>query len=160
MKTTIKMYKDQVAGFSETWRSLTAPTSRLPKSPFDQWWTPPNLAPNRVLGTLPPGINPEIMTMDRTTWSELSQLWNGFSKLLNSYLHRLDEDIPDEWQDGSSSQHDTAHLFACRANPTDLKPASLWSSPFEAGNFLTLEFELDFCLSFPSVSVCVYTPGR
>ena len=144
MKTTINMYKDQVA---DLLGNVQQPDDTIIKAAQKTIHsesvadTTSNLAPNRVLGILPPEINQEILTLDRTTRSELSQLRSGFSKRLNSYLHRLDASIPDECPDCLLSPHDTAHLFACRANPTVLTPDSLWSSPVEAANFLKLEFE-------------------
>ena len=144
MKTTINTYKDQVA---DLLGNVQQPDDTIIKAAQKTIHsesvadTTSNLAPNRVLGILPPEINQEILTLDRMTRSELSQLRSGFSKRLNSYLHRLDASIPDECPDCLLSPHDTAHLFACRANPTDLTPTSLWSSPVEAANFLKLEFE-------------------
>ena len=133
IKTTININKYRVAGLLS---SLQQPDNTNIKAD-----TTSNLASNRVLGTLPPEINKEMLIQDRTTRSELSQLRSRFSKRLNEYLHRLDEAITEECPDCFSSPHATAHLFACRANPTYLTPTSLWSSPIEAANFLKLELE-------------------
>ena len=45
--------------------------------------------PNKVLGTNPPEVSAEESSLSRITRSRLSQLRSGFSRLLNSYLHRL-----------------------------------------------------------------------
>ena len=98
-----------------------------------------NLPPNRVLGHLPPEINKEELNLPRKIRSELSQLRSGFSRRLNSYLNRLDNNIQDICPRCNDSPHDTRHLFNCPDDPTTLDILSLWTTPIQAANFLKLD---------------------
>ena len=94
---------------------------------------------NRVLQDNPPDINPEEQQRPRAARSELARLRTGFSRNLNSYLHRLDESDPDTCPDCNAQQHTTNHLFACTSNPTNLEPVHLWTQPRKvAYSFLQL----------------------
>ena len=99
--------------------------------------------PNKVLGTAPPEINPEEEDLPRKSRSLLSQLRSGYSKLLNSYNHRLNENTPDSCPKCSTSPHTTTHLFSCPDTPTELTPLSLWLQPKTTANYLNLEREED-----------------
>ena len=92
---------------------------------------------NRVLQHPPPKVNPEETKLSRKERSTLSQLRSGFSKMLNSYLNRING-TPDVCPSCAESPHDTAHLFDCRENPTTLTVINLWTSPIEVANFLKL----------------------
>jgi hypothetical protein len=97
---------------------------------------------NRVLGqdyNPPPPINPDEIKLTRIARLRLSQLRSGFSRLLNSYLNRLDDKIENKCPKCETTPHDTNHLFNCHANPTSLPTTSLWTHPIEASNFLGLE---------------------
>ena len=92
---------------------------------------------NRVIQDNPLDINPEEKQIPRAARSELARLRSGFSKNLNSYLHRLDESVPYTCPDCIVHQHTTNHLFSCTSNPTDLDPvqcppmdSTSLSSPF------------------------------
>jgi hypothetical protein len=98
---------------------------------------------NRVLGTLPPGINPSENTLNRKTRSELSRLRSGFSRNLNNYMNRLDNEIQDVCPLCNATPHDTPHLFDCLANPTSLTVIDLWTNPVEAANFLKIDNDED-----------------
>lgn len=93
---------------------------------------------NRVLQDTPPDINPEEKQLPRGARSELARLRSGFSRNLNSYLHRLDESVPDTCPDCNIHQHTTNHLFNCTSNPTDLEPIHLWTQPRKSAQFLKL----------------------
>ena len=92
---------------------------------------------NRVLEEYPPSINPDEIKLPRIARSRLSQLRSGFSRLLNSYLHRLDNNVEDKCPKCLNSPHDTNHLYACPSNPTNLSPSSLWTHPCNAALFFT-----------------------
>ena len=91
---------------------------------------------NKVLNAPAPEVNPEITKLHRNTRTALSQLRSGYSKLLNSYMSRIDDTIPDECPLCKQSSHTTTHLFNCQANPTNLDVISLWTNPIEAAKFL------------------------
>lgn len=97
--------------------------------------------PNRVLREKPPAIAKEETELPRTTRSKLAQLRSGFSRMLNSYQHRLDPTIDDKCEKCGESPHDTAHLFDCHSNPTTLTPIDLWTHPKETAQFLNLDVE-------------------
>ena len=97
--------------------------------------------PNRVLGTAPPPINKEEKTINRKARSGLAQLRSGFSKILNYYNNRIDENIPNICPLCAGADHSTNHLFNCPSNPTTLTTESLWTDPIKAAQFLQLEME-------------------
>lgn len=82
--------------------------------------------PNRVLDTRPPSISKSEENLPRETKVELARLRSGFSRNLNSYLHRLDPSVSENCLDCGNGPHDTRHLFNCRAKPTTLTPVDLW----------------------------------
>ena len=96
---------------------------------------------NKVLGRTPPPLSKEETKLPRKARATLSQLRSGYSKMLNSYNNTLDETIPDECPLCSQSPHNTAHLFTCPANPTNLNIESLWTQPLAAATFLNLDME-------------------
>ena len=79
--------------------------------------------PNHVLP--PPPINPDEIKLTRTARSRLSQLRSGFSRLLNSYLNRLDDKIENKCPKCQTTPVYTNHLFNCQANPTSLHTSTL-----------------------------------
>ena len=98
-----------------------------------------NLPPNQILGHAPPEINKEEKTLSRQIRSQLSQLRSGYSRRLNYYLHKIDENIEDKCPKCNNFRHDTAHLFNCPKDPTNLNILSLWTKPVLAANFLKLD---------------------
>ena len=98
-----------------------------------------SLPPNKVLGTKPPDINKEELTLSRHVRSQLSQLRSGYSRRLNNYLHKLDDNIDDKCPNCNNSTHDTRHLFNCPDDPTNLDVLSLWTKPKLAAAFLKLD---------------------
>ena len=98
-----------------------------------------NYPVNNILHTRPPDINKNEETLPRHIRVQLSRLRSGFSRLLNSYLHKLDENIKNECSLCKSTPHDTVHLFNCPKNPTHLDVLSLWTQPVLAANFLNLD---------------------
>ena len=99
--------------------------------------------PSKVLGRTPPPIHKEELTLSRKTRATLSQLRSGYSKMLNNYNHRLDNNIPDECPDCSLTPHNVEHLFNCQNKPTNLTIESLWHEPRRTSIFLNLELEQD-----------------
>ena len=97
------------------------------------------LAPNRVLKEKPPDIHPSEVSLPRKIRSSLSRLRSGFSRLLKSYLNRLDESVSENCPECGQAPHDTVHLFNCQSNPTTLTPLDLWRNPREAAAFLKLD---------------------
>ena len=97
------------------------------------------LRPNVVLKDKPPDIHPSELQLHRKVRSGLARLRSGFSRILRSYLHRLDESVPDTCPDCNAPDHVTEHLFSCPARPTSLCPRDLWDRPAEVASFLDLE---------------------
>ena len=102
-----------------------------------------NYDQNKVLNTSPPPINSDELNLTRKERVELARLRSGYSRLVNSYLHKLDEQVEDKCPSCATSPHDVNHLFECRDNPTDLTIDSLWSNPRAVSNFLNLKDEND-----------------
>ena len=100
-----------------------------------------NLTNNRILATRPPDINDEELLLIRKERSLLAQLWSGFSRKVNSYLHRIDDSISNICPDCNATPHDVPHLFNCPANPTQLTMRDLWRKPRECSRFLKLNDE-------------------
>jgi hypothetical protein len=96
---------------------------------------------NKVLNNIPPEISSEEENLSRKERCLLSQLRSGYSSLLYSYKHRIDntDTIQDMCPKCGASPHDTPHLFNCRLNPTNLTPINLWTTPHQAANFLKLD---------------------
>ena len=94
---------------------------------------------NKVLHGTPPEVQEDEHTLSRTSRCLLSQLRSGYSRIINSYLSRIDENIEDTCPKCGQSPHNTNHLFSCRDNPTTLAPRSLWTTPHQAANFLKLD---------------------
>ena len=82
-----------------------------------------------VLGESPPSNSKTELMLNRRARSRLSQLRSGFSYLLSSYRHRLDDSVPDTCPLCNVSPHDTNQLFACSSLPTNLTPIDLWRNP-------------------------------
>ena len=98
-----------------------------------------NYPPNKVLQANPPEVNKMEANLTRSVRSQLSQLRSGYSRLLNSYLYRIDDNIEDKCPLCKQTPHDTVHLFNCPKNPTQLTVLSLWTQPVLAANFLKLD---------------------
>ena len=97
-----------------------------------------NYPPNKVLNSAPPEINKAEQTLSRHTRTALARLRSGYCRSLNHYMNSIDEEIQDVCPKCSQSPHNTPHLFACPADPTDLTPSDLWTRPIEAATFLKL----------------------
>ena len=99
--------------------------------------------PKKVLGKEPPEIHKEEVDLPRNIRTTLSQLRSGYSKILNSYNHRLNEEVEDKCPKCLGTPHDTLHLFNCPANPTVITPEYLWTQPSLAAHILGLEQDND-----------------
>ena len=97
--------------------------------------------PSKVICIPPPKIDPSEKSLPRPTRCKLSQLRSGYSRLLNTYLSRLDSSISHLCPTCSLAPHTTCHLFNCSQNPSPLTPADLWLRPVEVAKFLDLETE-------------------
>ena len=102
-----------------------------------------NYDKNKILNTSPPPINSDELNLTRKERVELARLRSGYSRSVNSYLHKLDEQVEDKCPSCATSPHDVNHLFECKDNPTDLTINSLWSNPRAVSNFLKLKDESD-----------------
>ena len=86
-----------------------------------------------------PNINPQEKTLPRSTRCTLSQLRSGYSKLLGSYMSRIDPNTENKCPKCGTEPHDVPHLFDCPSDPTDWTADALWSFPVEISVFLGLE---------------------
>ena len=98
-----------------------------------------NYSNNKVLNAPAPEINPEVTKLKRETCS--TQLRSGYSKMLQSYLNRLDNSVPDICPKCNQSSHTIKHLFNCTNHPTDIEVISLWTRPIDAAKFLKLDVD-------------------
>ena len=98
-------------------------------------------APNRVLGTPAPAIDPEEEQLRRKTRRTLSQLRLGFCPSLEDYRHRVRLSESGICPCCRREEHTVQHIFECPDHPTDLRPLDLWLRPISAAEFLrTLPF--------------------
>ena len=95
--------------------------------------------PNKVLNRSPPEISTKEKELSRIEQVELSRLRSGYSRKLNNYLARIDDEIQDRCPLCNSSPHNTEHLFNCNRNNTSLKPIDLWTRPALAAEFLNID---------------------
>ena len=70
---------------------------------------------------------------------ELSRLRSGYSRKLNSYMSRIDQEIQDRCPSCNFSPHNTEHLFNCPENPSELVAEDLWTKPDKAAEFLQFD---------------------
>ena len=96
-------------------------------------------APNKALQSRPPEINKDETNLPRNVRVELARLRSGYSRKLNSYLHKIDEQTVDECPSCAATPHDVKHIFNCPDNPTDLTVRDLWSNPRAVATFLSLD---------------------
>ena len=102
-----------------------------------------NYSNNRILNHQPPEIHRSELTLTRKARCSLSQLRSGFSKKVNEYNHRLNEEIANTCPFCHTSPHDVPHLFNCNNNPTELTTIDLWKKPVEVARFLKLDGDPD-----------------
>jgi len=95
--------------------------------------------PNKVLNQRPPDISQKEESLSRNSRVVLTQLRSGYSRVLNSYLHRINEEIEDKCPDCNTTPHTTDHLFNCQMKPTSLTPTDLWTNPDLVASFLDLD---------------------
>ncbi len=115
--------------------------------------------PNKVLQANPPEVNKMEANLTRSVRSQLSQLRSGYSRLLNSYLHRIDDNIEDKCPLCNQTPHDTVHLFNCPNNPTHLTVLSLWTQPVLAANFLKLDEGITWTEYFNTIQLTRFPSG-
>ena len=142
LKPTLLQYNEEIDEILEPYEVLDKPSYKAAIKKVHTKTVKNTLAsypPNKVLGCAPPDIHKEATTIPREIRSTLSQLRSGYSKILNSYNHRLDDAIPDLCTKCQTGPHTTSHLFNCPANPTVLTPESLWSQPILAAHVLGLD---------------------
>ena len=96
------------------------------------------LGNNPIIDQRPPNINKDEKQLPRTTRATLSQLRSGYSRNLNSYMARIDQNVEDKCPDCLQPGHTTLHLFDCPTKPTDLTALALWTKPLDVAQFLDL----------------------
>ena len=96
---------------------------------------------NRVLGTLPPQVNAEELSLPRRSRTTLSQLRSDCCSSLNGYLGRIGAVLSDLCPSCLASPQNTRHIFECPSHPTPYVPVDLWKQPRGVSEFLsTLPF--------------------
>ena len=141
LKPTLLQYKGEVATKFEAGSLHKQVLRDLHTEAVEDTLT--NLEPNKVLNTRPPEIDKEEQSLSRRARSELARLRSGYSRRLMSYMSRIDEEVQDNCPLCNSTPHDTAHLFSCSANPTELTVTDLWTKPKKAAEFLQLDEDDD-----------------
>ena len=66
---------------------------------------------NRVLGAKPPEINKKESKLNRRARTKLAQLRSGFSRIVNDYMSRIRDDVPNNCPNCNSTPHDVVPLF-------------------------------------------------
>ena len=97
-----------------------------------------NQIPNKVLNRRPPEINKTESTLSRRARSNLAQLRSGYSRKLNSYLHRLDKNIEDKCPTCSTSPTPRPTFLTATTNPPSLMWKASGQGPARLLNFSTL----------------------
>ena len=92
---------------------------------------------NAVLGTPPPPVAVEELSLPRRFRSTLSQLRSSYCSALSSYLERVGRAQSNLCPSCNSAPHTTEHLFSCPSHPTNLTPRNLWVRPCLASSFLS-----------------------
>ena len=98
-----------------------------------------NFRAKPVYGDAPPKIHETESSLPRVCRTPLAQLRNGYCRLLNSYMSRIDEEIEDVCPNCNNPGHKKQHLFECQANTTELTVDALLKQPVDASAFLKLE---------------------
>ena len=93
--------------------------------------------PNRVLGTVPPPVAAEELSLPRPYRSTLSQMRSGFCLALNSYLKAVERAPSDLCPSCREYPHTSEHVFSCELHPTDLTPLDMWVRPVLTATFLS-----------------------
>jgi hypothetical protein len=96
---------------------------------------------NLVLNEHPPPVHQSEELLPRNTRCKLAQLRSGECNLLQTWQHRVNENIPDNCPRCNLEPDTTQHLFNCTATPMQLQPIDLWLQPVEAAR--ALSFILD-----------------
>ena len=135
LKKTLLSFEDEVQDHFRTEKYKTVVRNIHTKTVQS---TISNYPVNRVLNCNPPVINKVENTLDRRTRVQLARLRSGFSRLLQSYMSRIDDKEVDECPLCKAPNHDVNHLFNCDKNPTHLSPLDLWNNPTEVAKFLKL----------------------
>ena len=139
MKSTIQIYRDSIQHLLPIINKKDLKTKIKQIHTTEVANTIQNYPPNKVLHNTPPLVNKEEASLPREARSKLTQLRTGYSRMLNSYTHRIDPTIDDKCNHCNGSPHDSNHLFNCQNNPTNLQVLDLWTKPVLAANFLNLD---------------------
>ena len=95
--------------------------------------------PNKVLHRRPPEISTKEKDLSWIERVELARLRLGYSRKLNNYPARIDDEIQDRCPSCNISPHNTEHLFNCNKNITSLKPIDLWARLLLAAEFFNID---------------------
>ena len=102
-----------------------------------------NREPNPILDRQAPQVNINEKTLPRKTRSILTQLRDGHSSFLNSFLSVFKPGVMNVCPHCKFQPHTCHHLFNCHYNPTDLTVESLWTNPMDVATFLGLPVNQD-----------------
>ena len=73
--------------------------------------------------------------------STLAQLRLGYSKYLNAYLVRINNEVTPDCPLCTNEPHNTPYNFECTTRTTHLAPLLLWTNPVEVATLLALDEE-------------------
>ena len=91
---------------------------------------------NPVLQSPAPDVHPDEEELPRAYRTSLSQLRSGYSRLLNSYRHRIGIADSPLCPSCGLEDHSTSHIFACTEHPTELTVRDLWERPGRVAQYL------------------------
>ena len=95
------------------------------------WEIVQSQAPNKVLWSVPPTVDPAEQLLPRSYWSALSLLLSGYCSLLS-----VDWADDPTCPDCHATDLTVTYLFSCPTHPTDLAPGDVWTAPLQVNQFL------------------------
>jgi hypothetical protein len=90
---------------------------------------------SKLLGTIPPEIDPLEKSLARLTRTVLSQVRSTYCNQLKDYPERIGSAQDDIRPVCCGAPHTAEHIFDCPAAPTNLTKLDLWRRPREMASF-------------------------
>jgi hypothetical protein len=92
---------------------------------------------NKVLGGVPPEVDPSEQTLHRRSRCSLTKIRSGEYIGLKTYQKRIGTSLDYICPACRGAPHTTQHLFSCPSAPTDLNVRDLWKHPRESNTFIS-----------------------
>jgi hypothetical protein len=91
---------------------------------------------NKVLGGVPPEVDPSEQTLHCHSRCSLTQIQSGECIGLKTYQKRIGTTLEDICPACRGAPHTIQHLFSCPSAPMDLNVRDLWKRPRESNTFI------------------------